>query len=65
MGCFQSKDSERPSAENTLPDLNEWTDVPVVDSRVPLSVREIFKLKQSWREIRRHLTAAGIEMFIG
>ena len=65
MGCLQSTNTDRFSTENTFPDLNEWTEVPVVDSKVPLSVREIFKLKQSWREIRRHLTAAGIEMFIG
>ena len=35
-----------------------------VDSRFPLTVRQTFKLKKSWKGVRRDMRAAGLEMFI-
>ena len=36
-----------------------WT-----DSRNPLDARQVFKIKQSWRGIRRCMEATGLEMFV-
>ena len=34
------------------------------DPRLPLNSRQVFKLKASWKGIRRQTGAAGLEMFI-
>ncbi|XP_070181500.1 neuroglobin-like isoform X2 [Littorina saxatilis] len=36
----------------------------VVDDRLPLSVRQCFRLIQSWRAIKRNISETGVEMFI-
>lgn len=35
-----------------------------MDSRIPLTVRQAFKLAQSWKAIKRNISAAGVEMFV-
>ncbi|KAK7103554.1 uncharacterized protein [Littorina saxatilis] len=35
-----------------------------VDPRSPLDGRQIFKLKQSWKGIKRHMEDTGVEMFL-
>ncbi|XP_076464512.1 neuroglobin-like isoform X2 [Babylonia areolata] len=35
-----------------------------LDPRSPLETRQIYKLKQSWKGIRRHMDDTGIEMFV-
>ena len=63
MGCRQSslKYTESSSDENNFQDTNK---MPVVDSRLPLDMMQVFKLKQSWKGIKRKIEEAGIEMFI-
>ena len=35
-----------------------------LDSRLPLDARQVFKLKKSWKGIKRHMEATGLEMFV-
>lgn len=35
-----------------------------VDPRLPLDERQVFKLKSSWKAIKRHITETGVEMFV-
>lgn len=34
------------------------------DPRLPLDARQVFKLKKSWKGIKRCIEATGVEMFI-
>ena len=34
------------------------------DSRLPLEARQVFKLKKSWKGIKRELGPTGIELFV-
>ena len=63
MGCRQSslKYTESSSDDDNFQDTNK---MPVVDSRLPLDMRQVFKLKQSWKGIKRKIEETGIEMFI-
>ena len=63
MGCRQSnlKYTECSSDDDNFQDTNK---MPVVDSRLPLDMRQVFKLKQSWKGIKRKIEEAGIEMFL-
>ena len=63
MGCRQSslKYTESSSDDDNFQDTNK---MPVVDSRLPLDMMQVFKLKQSWKGIKRKIEEAGIEMFI-
>ena len=40
--------------------INEEEDV----SHLSLNARQVFKLKQSWKGVRRKMKEAGIEMFV-
>ncbi|GFO17102.1 neuroglobin [Plakobranchus ocellatus] len=35
-----------------------------VDSRSPMDERQMFKIKQSWKGIRRNMEPTGVEMFL-
>ncbi len=35
-----------------------------VDPRLPLTQRQVYKIKTSWKGVRREITSAGLEMFI-
>lgn len=34
------------------------------DPRLPLNARQVFKLKKSWKGIKRNMEATGLEMFV-
>lgn len=66
MGCVQSNTEARAQSNcpDNFKDLNEVRSIPEVDPRIPLNMRQVFKLKQSWKGIKRNITEAGVEMFI-
>lgn len=68
MGCRQTKsgEDEKPSNEVKLDLLgdNQGNGVPKVDPRLPLDARQVFKLKQSWKGIKRNIEETGVEMFV-
>ena len=64
MGCCQSKGTEKVNACDNFVDLNDVKDIPEVDPRIPLNIRQVFKLKQSWKGIKRKTSEAGVEMFV-
>lgn len=65
MGCRQSEPMGNAINENgTKEELNEVKDIPKVDERIPLDARQVFKLKKSWKGIKRALGQTGVEMFI-
>ena len=65
MGCIHSKTKELKLNENgTFKDLNEVNSSSDVHPMIPLNVRQVFKLKQSWKGIKRKIADAGVEMFI-
>lgn len=61
MGCRQS---HLNYTEKLTEDDNTHDNVVEVDSRLPLDARQVFKLKQSWKGIKRKIEEAGVEMFI-
>ena len=66
MGCRQSyfNYTEELDVNDGFHDLNQAGNIPEVDSRLPLDARQAFKLKQSWKGIRRNIEHAGLEMFV-
>ena len=65
MGCRFSKSLDHEKNDtNIADDLNDVTAIPKVDERLPLDARQTFKLKKSWKGIKRALGETGIEMFI-
>jgi hypothetical protein len=68
MGCRQTKSGkdEKSSNEVKLDVLgdNQGNGLPKVDSRLPLDTRQVFKLKQSWKGIKRNIEETGVEMFV-
>ena len=66
MGCHHSDQVVSDiNGTGTYRDLNQVHENPKSDKRLPLDARQVFKLKQSWKGIKRKLGEAGIEMFIG
>lgn len=66
MGCQQSnfKNIEHEGPEENFDDFNEISKIPGVDARLPLNVRQTFKLRQSWKGIKRKTEETGVEMFV-
>ena len=67
MGCWHSQtktDDRTAQTGEDFQDLNEVREIPEVDSRLPLNMRQVFKLKQSWKGIDRNMELTGVEMFI-
>ncbi|CAI9718945.1 neuroglobin-like [Octopus vulgaris] len=70
MGCRESKEQCGPNLterrkSNVCQDPNSVESaIPQVDPRLPLNARDIFKLKQSWKGIKRNMETTGVEMFI-
>ena len=68
MGCIQSnrksKRKVKLNGNENFKDLNEVYSVAETDERLPLNARQVFKLKQSWKGIKRKSAEAGVEMFI-
>ncbi|XP_063429075.1 cytoglobin-1-like isoform X2 [Mytilus trossulus] len=61
MGCSQSK--HKVPTQQTKQDDNNGP-VCETDKRLPLDDRQVFKLKQSWKGIRRNMEDTGMEMFV-
>ncbi|XP_071164317.1 cytoglobin-1-like isoform X2 [Mytilus edulis] len=61
MGCSQSK--HKVPTQQTKQDDNNGP-VCESDKRLPLDDRQVFKLKQSWKGIRRNMEDTGMEMFV-
>ena len=66
MGCSLSKEHVLSLTwfRKSSRDLNSVSEIPHVDSRLPLNVRDVFKLKQSWRGLDRHMELTGVEIFV-
>ena len=64
MGCKYSQSLDNDTSDTRTDNLNEIKSVPIVDERLPLDARQAFKLKKSWKGIKRALGETGIEMFI-
>ena len=69
MGCGHS--ASKLISPNDFSDLDESfdnecseTETKEIDSHLTLNARQVFKLKQSWKAVRRKMDEAGIEMFI-
>lgn len=64
-GNSQEKQSDTPAdkigAKESEVNFSTMTEM---DSRIPLTVRQAFKLAQSWKAIKRNISAAGVEMFV-
>ena len=61
MGCGKSKvDVEPMNGGLVAPPAP-----PPTDSRLPLNAREVFKLKKSWKGIKRNMEDTGVELFVG
>ena len=68
MGCHSAKavqlnnghvDNGSPSEQVARTDPPSPT-----DPRLPLTTREVFKLQQSWKGIKRNMAGTGVEMFV-
>ncbi|XP_041353238.1 globin-5-like [Gigantopelta aegis] len=71
MGCQPSRDphsiqSEVPNEieEEMAERLEEPAPPAPTDPRLPLTALQVFKLKKSWKGIKRCMEATGVEMFI-
>ena len=65
MGCRHSDAMGYEISDNdNKNDLNEVKEIPKVDDRIPLDERQVFKLKKSWKAIKRSLGETGVEMFV-
>ena len=64
MGCPNSKDDTRTNAPNNSSVEDEVSSTVTVDSRLPLNGRQVFKLRTSWKCVKRKMEEAGVEMFI-
>ncbi|CAC5368105.1 unnamed protein product [Mytilus coruscus] len=60
MGCSQSK--HKVQTQQTRQDDHNGQECEI-DKRLPLDDRQVFKLKQSWKGIRRNMEDTGMEMF--
>ena len=49
---------------DTSQNLNEAKEIQKADDRIPLDARQVFKLKKSWKGVKRNLEETGMEMFI-
>lgn len=72
MGCKESKTAEI-SKGNMVRPVPMTVKVPfqkaspgdgVLDEQCPIDIRQAFKIKQSWKAIRRNMDDTGIEMFM-
>ena len=73
MGCYSTKESalklvgDRSPSTIVLDDIRlpEPSSPIPTDPRLPLTTRQVFLLKKSWKGIKRSMQATGVEMFIG
>ena len=63
MGCGESKVgvANNNTEVAAKPDINAK---PEVDPRLPLTPKQLFLLKQSWKSIKRNTEETGIELLV-
>lgn len=68
MGCRYSKPKTRTRSLTDIPDMADGLPEPSpptpTDPRLPLTARQVFKLKKSWKGIKRCMAATGVEIFV-
>lgn len=73
MGCrLSSAEGDETAKAGSLTDVNEIMADALpdpappapTDPRLPLDARQVFKLKKSWKGIKRCMADTGVEMFI-
>ncbi|KAK6182326.1 hypothetical protein SNE40_010037 [Patella caerulea] len=67
MGCRHSTPTEiteNEAVEEMADGFCDPAPPAPTDSRLPLSALQVFKLKKSWKGIKRSLEPTGIEMFV-
>ncbi|XP_046381362.2 neuroglobin-like [Haliotis rufescens] len=66
MGCRQAKPQHTENDKTVKTDNceTEFTTAVATDPRLPLDQRQVFRLKQSWKGIKRNMEQTGVEMFI-
>ena len=64
MGCGESKvGAANNNSDVGKPDLNAAAK-PEIDQRLPLTPKQLFLLKQSWKSIKRNTEETGIELLV-
>ena len=72
MGGKNSKIHERitrtgksfESEQETIEPLPEPAAPEATDPRLPLDARQVYRLKKSWKGIKRQIGPTGIELFV-
>lgn len=65
MGCVPSSAKVAHEDVDDMADsLPEPAPPAPTDPRLPLTARQVFKLKKSWKGIKRNMELTGVEMFI-
>lgn len=72
MDLFKKKSSQRAANKYKVSQDSEEYDEglpeppppPPTDPRLPLNARQVFKLKKSWKGVKRDLGSAGVEMLL-
>ena len=66
MGCLHSNSETNHTSveDNGNQDFAKVPKLKPIDDRLPLNARQVFRLKQSWKGVRRKIEEAGVEMFI-
>lgn len=64
MPLFGKKDDKSTPAGKAAEMLTEPEAPPPTDPRCPLNARQVFRIKKSWKGVKRDLSAAGVEMMI-
>lgn len=68
MGCRYSKPKARTRSLTDITGMADGLPEPSpptpTDPRLPLSARQVFKLKKSWKGIKRCMAATGVEIFV-
>ena len=68
MGCRQSNSynigNEPQNVKNITIEEHNSSETQAMASWVPLDAKQVFKLKKSWKGIKRNITETGVEMFV-
>ncbi len=67
MGCAFTKPSDDAcggGAKKNTTNVQNQTEQPQTDPRLPLTVRQKFNISKSWKGIARAMESTGISMFV-
>jgi hypothetical protein len=67
MGCAFTKPSDDAcggDAKKNTTNVQNQTEQPQIDPRLPLTVRQKFNISKSWKGIARAMESTGISMFV-